>query len=112
MGREETRKYLKQLNTPEKMQNYLRQAELRIRSEYDKRYKEELLKAIDLMLFTVRYTLHFNEETKFNQERIDDFMDDLIVTIDNFRTGDFNVNDYKEQLKADGIVFESKEESK
>ena len=109
MSREETRKYLKQLNTPDKMKNYLRQAELNIRREYDKKYREKLLKAIDLMLFTVRYTLHFNEKTKFGQARIDDFMNDLIVTIDNFRTEEFNVEDYKEQLKADGIKFEDKQ---
>lgn len=108
MGREETRRYIKQLNTPAKLQEYLRHAELKIRSEYDKEYKKQLLESIDLILFTVRYTLHFNEKTKFGQARIDDFMEDLVVTIDNFRTGDFNVNDYKEQLKADGIVFEDK----
>ena len=108
MGRKEDRRYIKQLNTPDKMKNYLRQAEFNIRREYDKKYKEDLLKAIDLVLFTVRYTLHFNEKTRFGQARIDDFMEDLVVTIDNFRTGDFNVEDYKEQLKADGIVFEDK----
>lgn len=60
------------------------------------------------MFFTVRYTLHFNEKTKFGQARIDDFMEDLKVTIDNFRTGEFHVEDYEEQLGADGIKFEGK----
>ena len=109
MGREETRKYLKQLNTPDKMKNYLRQAELTMKREYERAYRGQLLKAIDLIMFTVRYTLHFNEKTKFGQARIDDFMNDLIVTIDNFRTEEFNVEDYKEQLKADGIKFEDKQ---
>lgn len=106
MNREETRKYIKQFNTPEKITNYLKQQEIHIRNEYYKSYKEDVLKAIDLLLFTVRYTLHFNEKTKFGQARIDDFMEDLIVTIDNFRTGDFHVEDYKEQLRKDGIKFE------
>lgn len=109
MSREETRKYLKQLNTPDKMKNYLRQAELKMKREYEKAYRGQLLKAIDLIMFTVRYTLHFNEKTKFGQARIDDFMNDLIVTIDNFRTEEFNLEDYKEQLKADGIKFEDKQ---
>ena len=60
------------------------------------------------MLFTVRYTLHFNEKTKFGQARIEDFMEDLVVTINNFENGEYNVEDYKEQLRKDGIVFESK----
>ena len=78
-----------------------------IRQEYEKDFEEtvqkELLLSIDNFITAIIYTLHFNEKCKFGGKRIDDFMEDLIATVDNFSNGSYNPEEYKQILKKDGI---------
>lgn len=78
-----------------------------IRQEYEKDFEEtvqkELLLSIDNFITAIIYTLHFNEKCKFGGKRIDDFMEDLLATIDGFTDGSYNPEEYKEILKEDGI---------
>lgn len=64
-----------------------------IRQEYEKDFDEtvqkELLSSIDNFIVAIIYTLHFNEKCKFGGKRIDDFMKDLLATIDGFTDGSY-----------------------
>lgn len=118
MNRAERRKYLKDINTPAKYEGRIREVEKYLRREYEDKYKksyeEQLENAIDIFMMTIVYTLHFNESTKFGNKRIQDFMDDLIETVDMFRRGEAKPEDYEEQLKKEGIkiIGNSKEGNK
>ena len=78
-----------------------------IRQEYEKNFEEtvqkELLQSIDNFIIAIIYTLHFNEKCKFGGKRIDDFMEDLLSTVDNFNDESYSPEEYKEILKKDGI---------
>ncbi len=90
-----------------------RQFENQIRDEYDKRYNEEYDRAfkedfanvVDTFCLAITYTLHFNEKTKFGRERTINFLNDLLVTVDLFRTGEYSPEDYRKELEKDGIYF-------
>ena len=73
--------------------------------EYDRAFKEDLGNSIDILLLAMAYTLHFNEKTHFGRDRLCDFMQDMFITVDMFRTGEFNPEDYKKQLEEYGIYF-------
>lgn len=78
-----------------------------IRQEYEKNFEEtvqkELLSSIDNFITAIIYTLHFNEKCKFGGKRIDDFMEDLLATVDSFNDGSYSPEEYKEILKKEGI---------
>lgn len=84
-----------------------------IRQEYEKDFDEtvqkELLSSIDKFITAIIYTLHFNEKCKFGGKRIDDFMGDLLATIDGFTDGSYNPEEYKEILKEDGIDVKTRQ---
>lgn len=75
---------------------------------FDKRIKEELEISIENFIVAIIYTLHFNEKCKFGEKRIDDFMEDLLATIDNFNDGSYSPDEYKEILKKEGIIIKTK----
>ena len=93
-----------------KLSDWAKQFEYQISLEYDKWYKEQLGEAIDNFIFTMVYTLRFNESTNFGNKRIRGFMDDLLETVDMFRRGEANPDDYKKQLKEHGIVVKGRGE--
>ena len=107
MNRSERRKYAKRINTPQKLEQFSSQMSTRLRKEYEiafqKKYQEDLGNSIDLFLLAIVYTLHYNENTEFDNDKIDDFMQDLFVTVDYFRTGEYDPEDYRKQLEKDGI---------
>ena len=94
MNRKQRRDYVKKMNTPQKLETFSKQMEYRIRKEYEKayeeKYQEDLGNAIDLFLLAIVYTLHYNENCQFDNDKIEDFMNDLFVTVDYFRTGEYN----------------------
>lgn len=73
--------------------------------EYNRAFKEDLGNSIDILLLAIAYTLHFNEKTKFGRDRLCDFMEDMFVTVDMFRTGEYNPENYKKELEQYGIYF-------
>lgn len=75
---------------------------------YEKKYKEDLSNAIDNFILTIVYTLRYNQYTRFGNKRINDFMEDLFVTIDMFRTGEYKPEEYRKELEEDGIKIISK----
>ena len=90
MNRAEKRRYAKRINTPQKLERFSNQMNYELRKQYEQayeqRYQEDLGHSIDLFLLAIVYTLHFNEKTKFGNNRIEDFMNDLFITVDMFRT--------------------------
>lgn len=76
---------------------------------YENKYQKDLADAIDYFLLAIVYTLHFNEKTSFGNARIIDFMEDLMATVDNFKTGAYNPKEYTEILQKEGIkIIKSK----
>ena len=86
-----------------KLADWGTQFEESIRKEYEAEVKKELDNMVDIFILTIVYTLHFNEKTKFGGNRIDDFMEDLLSTIDNFNDGSYNPEEYREILRKEGI---------
>ena len=89
-----------------KLAEWAGQFEMQMSNFYEKEYQKILAESIDNFLIAITYTLHFNEKCKFGNERIADFMDDLMEVVDGFKTGEFSSEEYKEELKKQKIYFE------
>lgn len=81
-----------------------KQFEDQIRQEYERNFKKELSDAVNNFCVAIVYTLHFCELTKFGNKRINEFMEDLFETIELFRLKAYNPEDYKKQLRDEGIT--------
>lgn len=77
-----------------------------VRVEYDKAYHDEIIHSINVFLTAVAYTAHFSEETNLERENLPSFMEDLFVSIDMFRTGEYKPEEYQEELEKSGIYQE------
>lgn len=78
-----------------------------LRKEFEKNYQEELACSIDCFITAIAYTLHFSEETRFEQDKLSSFMEDMLVTVDMFRTGEYKPEEYEEELQKAGIKINS-----
>lgn len=76
------------------------------RQDYNKSYEEEVQLAIENFLTAIAYTLHYSEETSFQKEKLTSFMEDLFVTVNMFRTGEYKPEDYKEDLEKNGVFIQ------
>lgn len=76
-----------------------------LRKQFDNAYREELDSSIQNFLYAIAYTLHYNEDVSIDADKMASFMDDLFVTVDMFRRGEYKPADYEEALKEDGVVF-------
>lgn len=74
-----------------------------LRKEFEEAYKDELDSSIQNFITAIAYTLHYNEEIHLQHDELASFMDDLFVSVELFRKGEYNPEDYREQLRADGI---------
>ena len=74
-----------------------------LRKEFEEAYKEELDSSIQNFITAIAYTLHYNEEAHLQRDELASFMDDLFVSVDMFRKGEYRPEEYEEQLKEDGI---------
>lgn len=76
-----------------------------LRKEFNNAYKDELDNSIQNFIIAIGYTLHFNEDLHLEKDELASFMDDLFVSVDLFRSGEYNPEDYTDQLKEDGIIL-------
>lgn len=76
-----------------------------LRKEFESAYKDELDNSVQNFITAIAYTLHYNEDVHLQHDELASFMDDLFVSVDLFRKGEYNPDDYREQLKEDGIVI-------
>lgn len=77
-----------------------------LQRQLEARYSLELANSVDTIMVAVAYALYFSEENSINRDNIADFMEDLFVTIDLYRTGEYRPEDYVEQLKSVGITLD------
>lgn len=78
---------------------------LKYHSLYEKEYTEILEQSINNFLIAMVYTLHFNEKCNFGNNRICDFMDDMMAAVDGFNEGGFSPEEYVKQLEDVKIYF-------
>ena len=74
-----------------------------LRKEFNDAYKDELDSSVQNFITAIAYTLHFNEDIHLQHDELASFMDDLFVSVEMFRKGEYNPEDYREQLREDGI---------
>lgn len=112
VNRDELRRLEKAAREKDKkhLANWAKQFENRLNDMYIKAYEDDLSTAIETFSIAIVYALRFSENTKWGQKRIYSFMEDIFATVDCFRTGEYNVKDYINQLKESGINMFSKEE--
>lgn len=60
--------------------------EEQMRIEFNKAYQDEIASSIENALTAVAYTVHYSELTKLSKYDLTEFMQDLFVTLDMFRT--------------------------
>lgn len=85
------------------LQGYYNVTYSSLRKEFENAYKEELDSSVQNFITAIAYTLHYNEEVHLQHDELSSFMDDLFVSVEMFRKGEYNPDDYREQLKGDGI---------
>lgn len=76
-----------------------------IRKDFEKAYQDEIENSVSNFLIAIWYTLHYNEEVHLKRDELASFMDDLYVSVDLFRKGEYKPDDYKQQMEEDGIKF-------
>lgn len=74
-----------------------------LRKEFNDAYKDELDNSVQNFITAIAYTLHYSEEVNLQHDELVSFMNDLFASVDMFRKGEYNPEDYREQLKEDGI---------
>ena len=79
------------------------------RDKYEKEYRKSLEETVENFLIAIVYTLHFNEKCKFGNNRIVDFINDLMAVIDGFRTGEYSPEEYKKILEKQKVYFNTDE---
>lgn len=76
-----------------------------IRRDFEKAYQDEINSSVSNFLIAIWYTLHYNEETHLQNDELQSFMEDLYVSVDMFRKGEYKPEEYKQQMKEDGVSF-------
>lgn len=74
-----------------------------LRKEFNDAYKDELDSSVQNFITAIAYTLHFNDDVHLQNDELAGFMDDLFVSVDMFRKGEYKPEEYEEQLREDGI---------
>ena len=74
-----------------------------LRKEFNDAYKDELDSSVQNFITAIAYTLHYNEDVHLQHDELNSFMEDLFVSVEMFRKGEYNPEEYREQLREDGI---------
>lgn len=74
-----------------------------LRKEFEDAYKDELDSSVQNFITAIAYTLHYNEDVHLQHDEFASFMEDLFVSVEMFRKGEYNPEEYREQLREDGI---------
>ena len=77
-----------------------------LRKEFNDVYKDELDSSVQNFITAIVYTLHYNEDVHLQHDELNSFMEDLFVSVEMFRKGEYNPEEYREQLREDGIENE------
>lgn len=82
------------------------QLDNKYRYDYEKAYQLEINNTIQNTFSAIVYALYFSEENYIDKENIADFMADLFVTLDMFRTGEYTPKEYKDILAKERISID------
>ena len=74
-----------------------------LRKEFEDAYKDELDSSVQNFITAIAYTLHFSDDIHLQNDELASFMDDLFVSVDMFRKGEYRPEEYRDQLREDGI---------
>ena len=85
------------------LQGYYNMTYNSLRKEFNDAYKDELDSSVQNFITAIAYTLHYNEDVHLQHDELNSFMEDLFVSVEMFRKGEYNPEDYREQLREDGI---------
>lgn len=89
------------------------QFEQAIHRMLDEEHEQETQMSMDTVMIAVAYTLYFSEETVIKDKKdISEFMADLFVTIDLYRTGEYKPQEYKDILESVGVIIDTYDYSK
>ena len=108
INREEIRRLEKAAREKDKRKllDWAKQYEDAVRRQYESLYQEEISNSINNFIIAIAYTAHFSEETHLGKKKLPEFMSDLFVTVDMFRTGETDANKYMKDLEKCGIKFD------
>lgn len=76
-----------------------------LRKEFEANYKDEIDNSVQNFLIAIAYTLHFSDEVNLSHDELASFMNDLFVSVDMFRKGEYRPEDYAEDLEKEGVKF-------
>ena len=74
-----------------------------LRKAFNDAYKDELDSSVQNFITAIAYTLHYCDDVQLQHDELNSFMEDLFVSVEMFRKGEYNPEDYREQLREDGI---------
>lgn len=77
-----------------------------VTKDLENKYQEDIQSAWENLILATAYTLHFSEETKLDADTLPSFMEDLLVTVDMYRTGEYSPKEYEEELDKCGVKLE------
>lgn len=112
LSREEIRRLQKAArdNNKQKLTDWVYQFEGQIdtliRKSYEQHYEDEIANSVSNFLTAVAYTAYFSEENYVDKNNIADYMADLFVTVDMFRTGEYTPQEYREELEKCGVTID------
>lgn len=89
-----------------KLAEWAGQFEQQVINLYEQKYHKTIAKSIDSFIVAIIYTLHFNENCKFGDKRVKDFMQDLTATVQGFEDGQYSPEEYIEILKKEKVYYE------
>lgn len=83
-----------------------------LRRVFEKEYQDEVDNTINNFLIAIVYTLVFTEEIHLEKGAAAGVIEDLLATVDMFKSGEYKPEDYEKALKEKGISFEKYDYSK
>lgn len=118
VGREELRRLEKAAREKDKkkliewLTQFENQVNNNLRIIYETMYQDEVQNSVQNALTAIVYSLYYSEETYIDKDNLADFMSDLFITLDMFRTGEYTPKDYEEELAKENIFVDKYDSDK
>lgn len=106
MNREEKRKALKSINTPQKFTDAVSLALKKQREDMQKDFEIQKQNVLDVILTMTAYTIQY--KLGLGKKRLPEIIESIMINIDSFNTGQLTKEDYKtiqEDLKKYNIII-------
>lgn len=110
MNRAERRKYIKRINTPQKMERFSDELERRIKREYEKDSEKKILDFIEAYTTFTAYVLNY--KLGLGKKRLPAIMQEINRHIEMLEEGYISIEDCKSELKRAGVELHFEKEEK